>query len=308
MVRRNAFIRETLCLVLSFILMYTAFPGFSLAENIPWDCPECGRTGNTGHFCGSCAYPSPAPKSDLVEEVVSFNKLIRQYDTNYVKQFYDIRKDANKWISWTMNSAPQSLKELPLFPDFILPLYQSLTEASEKLHFEIEDTGNTYTVRSNIAEEFELISSDQYYNTVSPSYDKVMLLLEQNISGSADIMDIKMLDSSDVSISFSYPEGTSVRIEDIIYQFTYIYYNDVEEIITIDLQQPGSKDQVFSLNVRFRDADTTIDYKVFEENEMEIEIWEHSGEITGTEWLNYNLRSGELVYWDMDYYKSEDVE
>ena len=25
----------------------------------PWDCPGCGRTGNTGNYCGRCAHPAP---------------------------------------------------------------------------------------------------------------------------------------------------------------------------------------------------------------------------------------------------------
>ena len=29
------------------------------AEHAPWDCPECGRTGNTGNYCGGCAHPAP---------------------------------------------------------------------------------------------------------------------------------------------------------------------------------------------------------------------------------------------------------
>ena len=32
-------------------------PAYS--ENTAWDCPECGRTGNTGNFCGKCAHPAP---------------------------------------------------------------------------------------------------------------------------------------------------------------------------------------------------------------------------------------------------------
>ena len=28
-------------------------------ERAPWDCPECGRTGNTGNFCGGCGCPAP---------------------------------------------------------------------------------------------------------------------------------------------------------------------------------------------------------------------------------------------------------
>jgi len=26
-------------------------------EEQTWDCPECGRTGNTGNYCGGCAHP-----------------------------------------------------------------------------------------------------------------------------------------------------------------------------------------------------------------------------------------------------------
>ena len=29
------------------------------SEATVWDCPECGRTGNTGNYCGSCAHPAP---------------------------------------------------------------------------------------------------------------------------------------------------------------------------------------------------------------------------------------------------------
>ena len=240
-------------------------------------------------------------------DVFSFEKLIRTFDTNCVREFYEIRKDAKKWISWTTNSAPQSLKELPLFPDFILPLYQALAESADKLYYKVEDTGSTYTVRSNIAEKLKVIPSEDYYNDPSRS-DEAVLLLEQSESGSADIGDIKMLDSSDSALSFSYPEGTSVRINELKYEVTYIYYNDVEEMITIDLQQPGSENQYFTLDVSFRDADTSICYKLFGTEEMEIEVWDHSGAMVGTEWLNYNLKSGELVYWDMDYYETEDAQ
>ena len=32
--------------------------GSGIAEREPWNCPECGRTGNTGNFCGTCGYPA----------------------------------------------------------------------------------------------------------------------------------------------------------------------------------------------------------------------------------------------------------
>lgn len=32
----------------------------AICERATWDCPECGKTGNTGKFCGGCGHPAPA--------------------------------------------------------------------------------------------------------------------------------------------------------------------------------------------------------------------------------------------------------
>lgn len=37
------------------------------AEQTVWNCPQCGRMGNTGNYCGGCAQPAPwteAPPAD----------------------------------------------------------------------------------------------------------------------------------------------------------------------------------------------------------------------------------------------------
>ena len=31
----------------------------AICEHAIWDCPECGRTGNKGKFCGECGHPAP---------------------------------------------------------------------------------------------------------------------------------------------------------------------------------------------------------------------------------------------------------
>ena len=31
----------------------------ALGEHEVWDCPDCGRAGNKGNYCGSCAHPAP---------------------------------------------------------------------------------------------------------------------------------------------------------------------------------------------------------------------------------------------------------
>lgn len=43
--------------MVSLIVFCIVLP--ALCENTAWDCPECGRTGNTGNYCGSCAHPAP---------------------------------------------------------------------------------------------------------------------------------------------------------------------------------------------------------------------------------------------------------
>lgn len=50
--------------------------GFSFAEHSTWDCPECGRTGNTGNFCGECAHPAPwieQPSKSIAEGTCGAN-------------------------------------------------------------------------------------------------------------------------------------------------------------------------------------------------------------------------------------------
>lgn len=61
----NQKVKGILLVVLSFSLLLS----FSaLSETTPWDCPECGRTGNTGNYCGGCAHPAPWISDDGLEE------------------------------------------------------------------------------------------------------------------------------------------------------------------------------------------------------------------------------------------------
>ncbi len=42
-------------------------------EQTTWDCPECGRTGNKGNYCGSCAHPAPWIEAAKTAEVSADN-------------------------------------------------------------------------------------------------------------------------------------------------------------------------------------------------------------------------------------------
>lgn len=50
--------RKCMLLVTVLLLVFLSLSAFG--ERSPWDCPECGRTGNIGNFCGGCAHPAPA--------------------------------------------------------------------------------------------------------------------------------------------------------------------------------------------------------------------------------------------------------
>ena len=47
---------RTVFILLTLLCLLTAH---TVADHPAWDCPECGRKGNTGNFCGNCAHPAP---------------------------------------------------------------------------------------------------------------------------------------------------------------------------------------------------------------------------------------------------------
>ena len=52
-------IRRIIYAISILLLATTFFLNAALCEQIAWDCPECGRMGNTGNYCGNCAHPAP---------------------------------------------------------------------------------------------------------------------------------------------------------------------------------------------------------------------------------------------------------
>ena len=60
----NNVIKRSIVTVILLFVMNTA-----LCEQAAWDCPECGRTGNTGNFCGKCMHPAPWNSLELKERI-----------------------------------------------------------------------------------------------------------------------------------------------------------------------------------------------------------------------------------------------
>ncbi len=72
MILRRTPVQRLLSVLTILALMGTMLPLQASAEQVSWTCPECGRTGNTGNFCGNCAQPKP--KEIKVGDIVSFGR------------------------------------------------------------------------------------------------------------------------------------------------------------------------------------------------------------------------------------------
>ena len=58
--------------ILAFVIALTwVFTVSALGENNAWDCPECGKKGNTGNFCGNCGYPHSSMANSEKQEALS---------------------------------------------------------------------------------------------------------------------------------------------------------------------------------------------------------------------------------------------
>ena len=51
----------------------------AVAEHAPWDCSECGRTGNTGQYCGGCSHPAPWMDEGIIDKTGTVEYLGERY-------------------------------------------------------------------------------------------------------------------------------------------------------------------------------------------------------------------------------------
>ena len=68
-------LKRILAIVMT-LMLFLVTTGAVGEQNL-WDCPGCGKTGNTGNFCGKCGHPAPAPTPEpeptiAVEQSVFF--------------------------------------------------------------------------------------------------------------------------------------------------------------------------------------------------------------------------------------------
>ena len=49
--------KKLISIITIILILCTSFSAYS--QNAPWNCPSCGRTSNTGNFCGGCGHVAP---------------------------------------------------------------------------------------------------------------------------------------------------------------------------------------------------------------------------------------------------------
>ena len=123
--------RRIMLLVTAILLLLFLVVSVSAEEG--WVCPECGRTGNVGKFCGSCAHPSPAPttrptptpapKSGETGSIVSFG----HYEQDNKKS---TGKEAIEWIVLDVDSKNKKALLLSRYVLDTQPYYKSYTYVS----------------------------------------------------------------------------------------------------------------------------------------------------------------------------------
>ncbi len=85
---RRTIVHQIFSFIIIFILVFSVFSVRSFADT-SWDCPNCGRKGNTGKFCGNCAQPKP--KEIKAGDIVSLGRY--EQDNNSKNG-----REAIKWI------------------------------------------------------------------------------------------------------------------------------------------------------------------------------------------------------------------
>ena len=62
--KKNICFLSVCSLLMALVFVSVSCFAAAAAENAAWDCPNCGRTGNTGKFCGECGFRDPSMPED----------------------------------------------------------------------------------------------------------------------------------------------------------------------------------------------------------------------------------------------------
>lgn len=92
--------RRLISVAIAICAVCILLSSYSFAENYAWDCPECGRTGNTGNFCGGCAHPAPWLVKDRVTIATTSEALTVGSSVLFGQYEQDESSDGTEDIEW----------------------------------------------------------------------------------------------------------------------------------------------------------------------------------------------------------------
>ena len=95
------------------------FAVLSNGESAGWDCPECGRKGNIGNFCGNCAHPAPAAAPVYtVGDIITFGHYEQDNNLNN-------GQEAIEWIILDYDTATKKVLLLSRYGLDIKPYHKN---------------------------------------------------------------------------------------------------------------------------------------------------------------------------------------
>ena len=59
--------QKRIAIIIMTVIFVLTMTVSAVCERVAWDCPECGKKGNTGKFCGGCGHPAPTNGGGLSE-------------------------------------------------------------------------------------------------------------------------------------------------------------------------------------------------------------------------------------------------
>ena len=281
----NRFLKKLSLIIVALILVFLITSVYS--EGQMWNCPECGRTGNTGNYCGGCAHPAPWFAGET--QTIVIDKTSAIFGLNLYAEDFDQQAQVliDQAKTWTEKSAPQTLDSFPLIPESVFQLYDNIAADPIKL----EKRESQYYLTTTIHD----IVSDWV-----PDYQSIQLEYVKN--NAYQRVDLTRID--DYTFTFSLPTG--VKIDDIDLSWSYhwpsIGSSNWQEVLQIEHKIKNGKinDDLFvgiilsnnsyslswypgfSVYNRYDKNIISIDIYSFVPNQR---IWQ----------LDYNTKTGKLI-------------
>ena len=155
--RRNFIHCVSVICIVAFLMMPIAH-----GEQAAWDCPDCGRLGNTGNYCGGCAHPAPWLESDTPEEYKPYVDVIDRIEAIAAEDPWSLEKIVDAFVKkYGSEKAVSNLKSYT---------FHRFDKENVTLSYYYGDWYYTYSVRYYDDKHKNLLCEHEYIRVVDQSY------------------------------------------------------------------------------------------------------------------------------------------